>query len=377
MAAALRFIDIPIKNLLRRRGRTELTILGIAVAVAAFVSLVGLSGGLEHSWRNSLDERGTHLLVTERGLVEILASSLPQTLVEKIRRVEGVANAAGELVKFAPVDGRLNVLTSGWPADSYLWRNLKLAAGRLPQHGERHAAVLGEDVAKTLGKRPGDKLDLLNTEFTIVGIARFTGSMNNGMAYVPLATLQELMFRGDSVTLINIELRNPGSPAAVASAKARLAAAVPGLTVSETAEAAAQNKVIAIFRSISWATSAIALVMGVLSVLNTLLMAVTERTYELGILSALGWSRRRILAMIQIEGLILAVFGGAIGLVLGVFAARGIAALPFLNGLLEPTVTWRTLLEAAGAVAVIGVLGSAYPAWRATRLDISTALRRK
>jgi putative ABC transport system permease protein len=373
----LRFIDIPLRNLARRPGRTGLTVLGIAVAVAAFVSLVGLSSGLEHSWRNSMDERGTHLLVTERGLVEILASSLPGGLVAKFGRVEGINAVAGELVKFAPAEGGLNVLTSGWATDAYLWRNLKIVAGRLPRPGEERVAVLGEDVAQILRKRSGDKLDLLNTSFEVVGIARFAGSMNNGMALIPLGVLQELMFRGDSITVINIELKEPHDPAAVAAAKARLAAIAPEATISETREIAAQNKVFAIFRSISWATSAIALVMGILSVLNTLLMAVTERTYELGILCAIGWSRRRILAMIQIEGLILAAVGGAIGLALGVGAAFGVAALPFLSGLLEPEVTLVLVLEAGFAVLVIGVGGAAYPAWRATRTDAVNALRQK
>lgn len=109
--------------------------------------------------------------------------------------------------------------------------------------------------------------------------------------------------------------------------------------------------------------------------INTLMMAVAERTREIGIMSAIGWSRPRILGMIVIEGLLLSSVSSLLGCILGVLVARWIAAMPAVRGFLEPEITLRLAVEVAIALLVLGGLGSLYPAWRATRLDPEKALQ--
>jgi putative ABC transport system permease protein len=371
----MRLATIALRNLVRRPARSALTGLGVAIAVASLFALLSLARGVENAWRLSLDERGSHLVVYERGVVEILASSLPADLAASLADIPGIRAVAPELVSLAPVGDDAHALVTEWPLDSYLWRAMHLREGRLPRPGERGVVVLGETLAKALGRHPGEHVSLLYQEFEVIGIARFAGVMNNGVAFLPPPALQELLSRPGSTTLINIELVDPGDRRVIAAVRQRLAAVSPRAEVAETESLTRDNRVLGLLRAIGWATSAIALTMGLLAVVNTLMMAVAERTAEIGILSAIGWSRWRILAMILLEGMLLSVAGSVIGCVLGVVIAQWIAAMPAVRGFVEPEITLRLAAIVALALLALGGLGPLYPAWRAMRLDPERALQ--
>jgi putative ABC transport system permease protein len=120
----------------------------------------------------------------------------------------------------------------------------------------------------------------------------------------------------------------------------------------------------------------VALLMGVLMVLNTLLMAVLERTREIGILSAIGWSTERIMWAIVIEGFILSAIGSAAGIVIGVAGSRLLSSIPTIGRFVTVEPTLSLVAATALAAIVLGMLGSFYPAWLATRQSPSTALGR-
>ena len=151
---------------------------------------------------------------------------------------------------------------------------------------------------------------------------------------------------------------------------------MPDAAFTATGDLAEQNVIVGLLDAIAWATSAIALFMGTVIVANTLMMAVAERTVEIGILSAIGWSRRRILGMILLEGLMLGAAGGLVGCVAGVAAAYWIATLPVIGGFLDPQVTPALVAEVFVAVVALSGLGGLYPAWRASRAQPAEALRR-
>ena len=370
----MQLATVAVRNLFRRPARSGLTGAGIAIAVASLFALLSLARGVENAWRLSLDERGSHLVVYERGVVEILASSLPTSLVGILASVPGVKAVAPELVSLAPVGEDAHALVSEWPLDSYLWRSVHLRQGRLPRPGER-AVVLGEKLATALGRQPGEHVQLLFQDFEVSGVARFSGVMNDGMAFVPAPALQDLISRPGSATIINLELVNPGDRGVISAVRERLAAASARAEVAETESLTRDNRLLGLLRAIAWATSAIALGMGLLAVLNTLMMAVAERTREIGIMSAIGWSRARILSMIVIEGLLLSAVSSLLGCILGVLIAHWIASMPAVRGFLEPEITLRLAVEVALALLALGGFGSVYPAWRATRLDPEKALQ--
>lgn len=371
----MRFVAIPARNLARRPARSVLTLLGIAVAVGSFVALLSLANGFGNAWRASLTERNTHLVGTQKGAVEILTSTLSESLVGRVRAIDGVAAAHGALLGLVPADEDYTLLVLGWADDDPQWRTVTYVEGRPPDPEDDNGAVLGEALARALDRHVGQEIALLYQPFRIVGVARFGNAINNNMAIGRLAPIQRLLSRQGSISLLHVRLAHPKDAGSVAAVLGRLREAVPEASFTPTEDLAEENRIVGLLDAIAWATSAIALFMGVVIVTNTLLMGVAERIEEIGILSAVGWSAGRILGMVLIEGLILGAIGGAIGCIGGVGAAYWISRLPVIGGFLEPQVTPALLARVLTAVILLGGLGGLYPAWRASRVQPAEALR--
>jgi len=119
----------------------------------------------------------------------------------------------------------------------------------------------------------------------------------------------------------------------------------------------------------------LAIVIGGVGVLNTMLMSVFERTREIGVLRALGWRRRQVLGMIIREALLLSIIGGISGIVFAIFLVFLLQQVPSIGEILEPKWNIEILLRAILVAVSLGILGGLYPAYRATRLQPIEALR--
>jgi putative ABC transport system permease protein len=121
--------------------------------------------------------------------------------------------------------------------------------------------------------------------------------------------------------------------------------------------------------------SILAIFVGGLAVLNTMLMAVMERTREIGVLRAVGWNKRNVLGLILREALILSVLGGAGGIGIAFLLAGGMQSLPGIGQAIQPAWSVEIFLRAISIALLLGVVGGIYPAFRATRLQPTEALR--
>ena len=129
-----------------------------------------------------------------------------------------------------------------------------------------------------------------------------------------------------------------------------------------------------IARAMSWSTSLLAIVVGVLGVMNTMLMTVFERTHEIGILLAVGWKRRRVVYMVLCESALLGLLGGLTGVALGAVGLMVLKTTPAIRGLLEPDLSAKLFLISITIAIIVGVFSGLYPAWRSSRLSPSLAL---
>jgi putative ABC transport system permease protein len=116
--------------------------------------------------------------------------------------------------------------------------------------------------------------------------------------------------------------------------------------------------------------------MGILNVLNTLLMTVQERTREIGIVSAIGWSNLRIMGSIVLEGLMMCALGSVLGVAMGYSAAFLFPLIPTIGDYISFKPTLVLIVPVLLATLVLCTLGSLYPAWRATRMTPAQALQR-
>ena len=368
-------LELAYRNLKRRRARSILTILGVAFAVGSFITLYGLSRSVHENVERSFDEHGTDLTVKRRGIAEPFGGTIPEELIPEIAKIPGVEDVAGQLLTFAATDNDDNVLASGWSPDSFYWTTAPLKAGRLPNPDESRVALIGSEIARTLDKKIGDEVTLLGEKFKIVGLTDFHSIINRNQVIVKLADLQELTFRTGAVTFLSIKLKNPGDEAE-ADRVSQAIEALDKLTASPSEGMLRNDSLFGLLTAVSTSMAWVALFMGVLMVLNTLLMAVLERTREIGILSAIGWSKERIMLALIIEGFILSAFGALVGIALGMAGSKFLSAIPAIGRYVAVEPTVPLIVVTAFAAMVLGILGSFYPAWVATRASPAAALER-
>jgi putative ABC transport system permease protein len=371
----MNLIGLAVRNLRRRPMRTLLTIMGIGLAVGSALALVALSRSIEDSTRDGVNEHGADLTVTQKGAPDLFGGFLSEDLSDKLAAVPGVARVAGELFLFAPTERDRQVLVSGWTQNSYFWKSVPLREGRLPEPGERHIALVGDLTAEALAKAVGSEIELLGEKFRVIGITKYDAMVNRGTVIVPLPDLQDATFRRSQVSMFYLGLQRGLKPAELERIKQDIAG-LGRVSVSVASELLQNDRNFKVLKAVSLSVSIIALSMGVLNVLNTLLMTIQERTREIGIISAIGWSDRRIMTSIVLEGVMMSMLGCVVGIGVGYLAGMLFPLVPTVGDYIDFKPTLALVVPTLLAALVLCALGSLYPAWRATRMTPAEALQR-
>ncbi|HMB04630.1 MAG TPA: ABC transporter permease [Isosphaeraceae bacterium] len=372
----MRFATLVARNLLRRKVRTALTVAGLAIGIAAVVALLGIAWGFERSFLKIYESKRIDLVVVRAGVSDRLTSNLDEKVGDELRRIKGVRALAGSLMDVVSFEeaNLVSVLVNGWEPGSLLFRGIRVLKGRALREGDAKAALLGRVLALNLGKDVGDTVDVAGEPFHVVGIFESDSLFENGGLVVPLAELQRMMGRKGYVSGFVIEADEPDR-AGVEMLAHRIESQIPGVAAVPARDFVRSDIQIRLVKAMAWATSVIALVLGSVGILNTMMMAVFERTGEIGVLRALGWRRPRILGLILGEAMAVGLVGSAIGVGLGVLGVRALALEPTSSTFISPDLSPAVL--GVGLVLGIGLslLGGLYPAARAAALDPTEALR--
>jgi putative ABC transport system permease protein len=370
----MRFLTVIFKNLLRRRTRSLLTVIGIAVGVAAVVTMTAIAWGFEKSWAKAYVARGTDLAVTKTTSKSPMPLPFDRGVEKELQKLPGVHSSAGILTDFMGIEESAGMVIFGWETDSFLWAHLKLAEGRWPVPGEK-TLVLGNVAAELLGKKTGSKVQIDVHEFTVCGIFESSAFVENGAVIMTLPQMQDLTENPGKVNFVNLRMDSGTSEAAILSCKELIKTKFPGFSAFQAGELANQNTGVLLTKAMGWATSLIALIVGAIGMMNTVFMSVFERMHEIGVLLALGWRRSRIMRMILFESLLLSIVGGIVGAGTGALAVRLLEMTSTLRGRIEGDLS-PSLFGMAFLVAVgLGLLGGLYPAWRGSRMSPALALR--
>jgi putative ABC transport system permease protein len=256
----------------------------------------------------------------------------------------------------------------------FSWKNLKIVSGRLPNDAAERAVVLGKTAAEVLVKKVGDTLQLETEELAVVGIVDGGAVVENGSVILSLPLLQEITGNQGKINIIDLRV----SPGTVKEELTRLCEQITALVPEARAVIAAEHirdsLAYRMISAMSWGTSLLAVLVGVLGVMNTMLMTVFERTQEICVLLAIGWKRGRIVRMVLWESALLGFLGGVGGVLIGVVGVKLLVTTPAIRGLLEPELNPQLLVIAVAIAVVVGVFSGIYPAWRSSRLTPSHAL---
>ena len=369
-----------IRNIARRKIRSGLTIFGIVIGTFALTVMGGMTENFSRQIDGAIRIVGNTIDVNSKKQINL-------TTVRRIERVEGVQAVVRSLgsTLVEDEDEESPGITFGPPNtvfgiapqyDTVFFKGVRLQDGRWLERGDTYKTVLGSNVAANKQVGVGDTIIWLKKKLTVVGVMESTQTFPDNFAVVPFETVRRVqripLWVVGSIAVI------PESPQITEEVAERITKQVPGVTAeSPERQIADIRQAMAIFQAIVLSGSLLAAIVGGLSVVNTMIMSVRERTREIGLKKAVGASDGAIVGEYLLEAAMMGLLGGIFGIVLGSILAQVLNAAfsEALSGASLFVITPRLVaLTMTFAVAIGGVAGL-YPAWSASRLDPVQALR--
>lgn len=367
------------RNLMQRKVRSSLCLLGVAVPVAMIVALISLSEGMRRSLNNYMETSGASLIVFSKDAADLAFSRIRPDEVEGIAALDGVdsiARANFMLVMNERASIGTIPLFGRFPEERIMRKyESALTEGRLLR--APNEILVGTFAASQCGYKLGDHIDLFKAKvagiekFEVVGVFRSSIPWENLGIIMHGEVIQTKLGKGGNYSLLFLYT----GADAIDRAKEAIEIKYPNLVAMRSGEFtdrfAAQMEFMDDFITI---VTIIALVVGVLGVVNTMMMSVGERRREIGTLRAVGWSKFRVLAVVVGEGLLISVLGGGMGLLLGVLGTEALLGW-FPDGLLIATYLPATFGKGFSVGVFTGLIGAFYPGWRACRVQPVEAMR--
>jgi len=377
------FTTVILRNIRRRPLRSFLTLISVAMAVCAVDSLVGVSTGFKATFLNYYRGIGIDLLVVRSGSARRLTSTMDEGLAGKIAEIDGVTEVIPglvDVVSFPEFNLEL-VPVSGLMPETRVFseKTMKVQnGGRMLKKSDHRGVMLGVTLAENLNKTAGDKLEIIEGDepFQVVGVYDGFNAIQNGSMVVSVKDLQQLMGREGQISGISIRVAQPEDKQQMATIAQQIEDLENGISVRPTRDHVESLPEIKTAIAFAWVTSAIATIIGAIGMLNTMFMSVQERTLEIGILRAVGWSRLRVVGMILYEAIVLSIIGGVAGAVAAIVLVRVLTMLPAVNGLIEGHISLMVIAQGFAIALVVGFIGGLLPAITASRLSPNEALRR-
>lgn len=381
---------LAIRNLTRRKLRTSLTLFGVSIAVMTLASLLAFGEGYGHGLRRELDGMGIQMMLVPLGCPydaaarvlkgRTLEFSLPESALAVARKDVAVADVAPMLMATLPrpKEGRTDLWVGIDEAVRPLkpWWRFGPGSRWFP---DENGVILGAEAAATEMRQVGDTLYSPETgrRFKVCGILERSGTSDDSQFFVPLHTAQAMFHQPGRLTAVAIRLKDPGL---LAQASARLQEVRGAQVVTLTEMMGTFLNLVGAVRTLIMAIAIVALGVSGLSIFNTLLASVLERTAELGVLRAVGASRAQVFGLLALEALLLTALGSGLGLLLaqagGVWIEQIVRRfMPLAPDSPLLALSWAVLCECTLIGIGVGLIAGLYPAWKASRLSPIEALR--
>ncbi|HEY3447536.1 MAG TPA: ABC transporter permease [Myxococcales bacterium] len=403
MNAFLLALKVGWRGLALRKGRAALMMLGVAIGIVTLTLVVSVGrgakakveGGIKAFGPDSMvitagspqfrgpgDERVTTLIQEDAAAIRDAVPAV-RVVAPMVVRVEQTVVAQGKNTTAAVVGSTPDYEEAwDWPVSSGepLSEAHEASAARV--------AILGATVAKALfgAEDPvGASVRVGEQSFKVIGVLARRGTSPMGMdmdnrVVVPLSTAMRRLFNVTALSMLRIRAKDLGSVDAAASQVTALLRERHHVGKNDSDDFAIRSATT--FREMSAKMSGmlttmlgiitlISLVAGAIVLANILLAAVAERRVEIGLIRALGATKKQVVRQFVVEGLVVTLFGGAIGVVVG----TGLAALLGRMKTIPAQVSWEPLVLAVVASVVVGLAASYLPARRASRIEPATALR--
>ncbi len=378
------------KNIQRRKVRTFLTIIGIGIVIAVFFSLLSFSSGYSQSLGKEFSSFGIHILAVPKGCpyeatsLLLHGGEMNKTLnyvqFQEVAKNKYV-DIASPLVLIHTNVNSPNYKTAVYGIEDSLFKlkpYWRLNGDKFSSSDSREA-IVGANVAKDLNLQIGDKIYLTEKkiEAKVIGILLFNGTSDDNFLYVPLKFAQGLLGKRDILTAIAIKVKQDAPVGMVAA----LLGQIPDVqTVTYTQVQSTLNNLVSTAQQLLQVATVFTLLIGVVGLINTVYMGISERKKELGMLKAIGAKNEQLFSLIIIETSIIVLIGAILGIILSAGFSRSIEF--FIRKLIENAPPGRLANFTTTSIVltiiismIIGVISSIIPAYVASKIPPMEVIR--
>lgn len=397
-------IKMAFEGMLSNKLRTFLTLLGIIIGVGAVIAMVSLGFGMKENVKQNISRLGSNLLIITSGGRTATGARLAAGEGVKLtyddmqaieKQVDGIAAVSASVSRsYQLVAGNQNWTSSveGTTPSNFDIRSLEIDEGRCLSERDLisrgRVAVIGKTVADSLfpdGNSIGKIMRINKAPFQIIGVLKSKGQSGMGqdqddIVYIPLTTAQNRMMGITNVQRITVQAENENVINDVQAETEQVLRTRHKIKDGENDDFSIGNMAQIMETMMETANNitillgciaAISLLVGGIGIMNIMLVSVTERTREIGIRKALGATYNNILQQFLVEAMVIGVFGGTLGVMLGVGASFVISKLAGWNTVIS---VWAIVIAVVFSIG-IGLFFGIYPARKAALLDPIDALR--
>jgi putative ABC transport system permease protein len=379
--------DLILRNVTQRKIRTGLTVFGIALGIFAIMVMGGMSEYFSRHADRGLDLMSDKIyILPESGF---FGGSLADPIVSKVRRIPGVYDAYGLL--WMPYDmeslGMFGAFVVGIAPEKQelTLKEIQLTQGRLLVPGDRYRAVVGSNVARQYGLNSGDELEIKSKKvqrgstittarnFTIMGVMEFTSTDFDYIIDIPIDIAKKFYEMDDQLTYI---WAVPEKDVDAEDLSRRIELGVENIkTISPQEMRKQSEQALLVMNLITISAAVLAAIIGGLSVMNTMLMSVSERTREFGLMKAMGAEVRDILFMTMGESAFMGILGGMVGIAAGSIFIYYMNEYLATMGTVLFAVTYRLVVISLVFATFLGTVSGILPAYRAAKMRPMEAMK--
>jgi len=386
-----------IHNLIRSKLRTFFTILGIVIGIVALTIMGAMSEKLNHLVKGAIGYYNTRIIVQPRSGIPggIIGPPLTVDIMKSIKKLAGVKAAfATTFILYQEKDDEIFSFNMGFPpvikgvdVNRLYYKDdpspIDLYSGRLFQSKEQNVAVIGIDIAKNKKLNIGDTFRLGERDYQVLGIMSQTLTIRDNFIFIPLKEAQEILaellpypLNLDPYELVSEIEVYPYDLAEASNIAAQISQEIKGVRAFPPGEIKRlYEQKLKIFIALSISSAFIAVIVGGLSILNTMMMAVSERTKEIGVKKALGASNIDIMNEFIIEAGIIGTIGGIAGLVIGRLIIHILNKSIIGGGIIIFAITLRLVVFVLLFAFLLGIFAGLFPALAASKRKPVEALR--
>lgn len=379
--------DIAFLNLRRRKAKAAFILAGLMIGVTTVVALVTLFRSVSDDILHKMEKYGANIMVVPAtkdlslsyggislGGISFEMAQLKDSDITAIKSIPSNDRlaAVGPVVLGAVRAGGHDALLAG--VDFEASRILKpwwTVNGQTPGPGE---VMLGSQAASLLNATPGATVEISGKSARVSGVLTQTGSQDDQLVFTDVATAQAMLGKPGMISMVELAAHCMDCP--IDKIIAEVFFAVPGADV-KAIKSVVESRMNAVkhFENVLYGISGLVVLVGCLVVLVTMMSGVRERTGEIGIFRAIGFRKSHIIRIVLIEAGVLSVIAGAVGYGAGLLVAK--FALPLVSESGDAAMIIDPMLgaTAVGMAILLGLISSIYPAFIASRMEPSEALR--